>query len=230
MSEIVSFASISRSRHQAAKERASSGTTLTVTNAADSGSGTLCQALLDAQSGDTITFDPAIFPRDAPATICLRSGLPCISQGNLTIDATNAAVILDGSGTPQDACGIRIMSDYNTAKGLEIFNFPEDGIIAGSGRYNTIGGERSQGEGNVISGNKSSDIHLKAASNNVIMGNYIGTDAAGQVKVSSRDGWMVLLDGGSASNVIEGNVIAGGLRIIRCGQLIQRGHWQLHWR
>lgn len=216
LNEAVSFASISRSRHQAAKERPSSGTTLTVTSAADSGPGTLRQTLLDAQSGDSITFDPAIFPRDAPATIYLRTSLPGISQGNLTIDASNAGVVLDGSSTPQDSCGIRIMSDYNTVKGLQIFNFPGDGIIVGPGRYNTIGGERSRGEGNVISGSKSSDIHLKIASNNVIMGNYIGTDAAGQVKVSSGD-WMVLLDGGSASNVIEGNVIAGGLCIIDVG-------------
>jgi len=73
------------------------GRTLVVTSTADSGPGTLRQALLDAQSGDTITFDPAVFTPTSPVTITFTSGLPDISQGDLTIDASNAGVILDGS-------------------------------------------------------------------------------------------------------------------------------------
>ncbi len=38
------------------------GKTIVVTSAEDSGAGTLRQALLDAQTGDTITFDPVAFP------------------------------------------------------------------------------------------------------------------------------------------------------------------------
>jgi parallel beta-helix repeat protein len=71
--------------------------TLVVTSTADSGPGTLRQALLDAGNGDTITFDSAVFPPGSPVTITLTSGLPDIIQGNLTIDASNAGVILDGS-------------------------------------------------------------------------------------------------------------------------------------
>jgi len=37
------------------------GETIIVTSTADSGPGTLRQALLDAQDGDTITFAPAVF-------------------------------------------------------------------------------------------------------------------------------------------------------------------------
>jgi parallel beta-helix repeat protein len=73
------------------------GRTRVVTSTADSGPGTLRQALLDAQGGDTITFDPAVFPPTSSMTITLTSGLPDISQGNLTIDGSNAGVILDGS-------------------------------------------------------------------------------------------------------------------------------------
>lgn len=73
------------------------GKTIVVTSTAGSGPQTLRQALLDAQSGDTITFDPAVFQPSAPVTISLTSGLPDISQGNLTIDASDAGVILDGS-------------------------------------------------------------------------------------------------------------------------------------
>ena len=54
------------------------GDIITVTSTKDSGLGTLRQALLDAQNGDTITFDPAVFPAGAPVTISVTSGLPAI--------------------------------------------------------------------------------------------------------------------------------------------------------
>jgi WD40 repeat protein/tetratricopeptide (TPR) repeat protein len=73
------------------------GRAIVVTSAADGGTGTLRQALLDAQPHDTVTFDPTIFPPSAPVTISLASGLPDITQGYLTIDASNAGVIVDGT-------------------------------------------------------------------------------------------------------------------------------------
>jgi hypothetical protein len=60
-----------------------SATTFVVTSTADSGPGTLRQALQDAQRGDTITFDPAVFPPHAPKTISVSSVLPGLSQGHL---------------------------------------------------------------------------------------------------------------------------------------------------
>lgn len=50
--------------------RAPAGT-LVVTSTADSGPGTLRQALLDAVNGDTIIFDTAVFPPGSPQTITL---------------------------------------------------------------------------------------------------------------------------------------------------------------
>jgi len=58
------------------------GRTIVVTSPADSGAGTLRQALLDAQPGDTITFDPAVFLPGSPVTLTLTSGLPELTQGN----------------------------------------------------------------------------------------------------------------------------------------------------
>lgn len=91
------------------------GKTIVVTSTADGGLGTLRQALLDAQSGDTITFGPAVFPPNAPATIYLTSDLPFVKQGNLMIDASNAGVILDGSKISGDwvSC-LEISSNENT--------------------------------------------------------------------------------------------------------------------
>lgn len=73
------------------------GRELIVTTTADSGRGSLRWALLMARPGDVIKFDPTVFPPDEPATIYPRSELPHIHCGNLTIDASNAGVVLDGS-------------------------------------------------------------------------------------------------------------------------------------
>lgn len=59
------------------------GKTLLVNSPADGGPGTLRQAMLDAQNGDTFTFDPSAFPPDAPVTIFALSELPHIRWGML---------------------------------------------------------------------------------------------------------------------------------------------------
>jgi hypothetical protein len=100
------------------------GNTMIVTSASDSGPGSLRQALQDAQPYDKITFDPTVFPPDAPVTIRLVNTLPGLNRGNLTIDASNAGVILDGSAITDGENGLTISSDGNTVRGLQIVNFP----------------------------------------------------------------------------------------------------------
>jgi len=56
------------SRMQANFTRATEAT-LVVTSTADSGNGTLRQAMDNAVSGDTITFDTGVFPPGSPVTI-----------------------------------------------------------------------------------------------------------------------------------------------------------------
>lgn len=52
-------------------------TVLTVTSAADSGPGTLRQAMLDMAAGDVIEFDTAVFPPPPPLpSPCKRSCPP----------------------------------------------------------------------------------------------------------------------------------------------------------
>ncbi len=72
--------------------------TLVVTSTADSGPGTLRQAMLSMWHGDRITFDTTVFPPTQPVTIALASALPDLITNNVTIDGSNAGVILDGSG------------------------------------------------------------------------------------------------------------------------------------
>jgi hypothetical protein len=124
---------------------AAQGNTIVVTSTAEGGPGTLRQTLLDVQSGDTITFDTAVFPPNAPATIYLSSGLPVISQGNLKIDASNAGVILDGSNIDEGfvPC-LKIVSDGNTVHGLQLVNFaPGAGISLSKGaQHNAMFGDQ----------------------------------------------------------------------------------------
>ncbi len=105
------------------------GRTVVVTNTADSGPGTLRQALLDVQRGDTIIFDPAVFSPANPAVIRLGSGLPAISAGYVTVDGSGAGVVLDGSQAEGDwTSPVVVHSANNTVRGLEVINFSGPGI------------------------------------------------------------------------------------------------------
>src|SRR3990170_4490962 len=193
------------------------GRTLLVTSAADSGPGTLRQAMQDAQSHDTITFDSAIFPPNAPVTISLSTGLPELSQGDLTIDASNTGVILDGSNitSPDSQRGLSISPDNNIVRGLQIVGFSDAGIgLYGGAENNVIGGDRSVedgplGQGNLISGNGSFGVGLwdEGTSHNTIQGNYIGINMDGTATWGhARDG---IHSNGATQNLITGNVIGG---------------------
>jgi len=128
---------------------ASRGATIVVTSIADSGPGSLRHAMERAQDGDTVTFDPAVFPPTAPVTISITSDLPGF-PGSLTIDASDAGVILDGSNMPGEwVGGLQIVdSDGNTIRGLQISNFSGRAIDIGrDSQGNVIGGDPSVGAG-----------------------------------------------------------------------------------
>jgi hypothetical protein len=164
-----------------------------VTSTADAGAGTLRDALTNVPAGDTITFDAAVFPSNAPATIRLDTVLPRITRDNITIDASNAGVILDGAALsdPFEA-GIQINSRGNAVKGLQIMNFPNAGILITGNGGNVIGGDRSRGtgpsgEGNVISANRSAGITVLNPNGNRIVGNLIGTDVTGRQALGGQN-------------------------------------------
>jgi hypothetical protein len=196
--------------------------TLQVSSTADSGPGTLRQALLDAQNGDTITFDPAVFPPNAPKTIAVTSALPQINEGYLTIDASNAGVILDGSKLPPDSWipGLEIVSDGNTIRGLQVINFTGTGIVAAlHGRNNTIGGDRNIGagpigQGNLCSGNAFGIGLWDFASNNIVTGNLVGTDLNGTRDLGNRNSGVWVVEGGRENVIGPDNTIAYNSR---CG-------------
>jgi uncharacterized protein (TIGR03437 family) len=206
-----------------------------VTSTADNGAGTLRDCLTRASSGTTITFDSGVFPPSRPATIAPLSPLGGIWQGNLTIDASNAGVILDGSGTVS-ASGLLINSDGNIVMGLQIVHFSGSGIGMISGSNNRIGGSRNRGlglvgEGNLISANGNGI--LVGGSNppglvgkTTITGNLIGTDITGTTPMGNQGPGIFVFQspnnriGGNdpgERNVVSGNLSVEGITIMGSG-------------
>jgi parallel beta-helix repeat protein len=187
-----------------------------VTSTADSGPDTLRQALLDAQGGETITFDTSVFPPTAPVTISITSALPHIHANNLTLDASNAGVILDGSNLGEGwVAGLQIASSNgNTIRGLQISNFSGRAIdISGDSQHNVIGGDRSVGDGPFGQGNllihNGNGVVMAGpgTSSNTLTGNLIGTDATGAEVLGNGTG-VSICEGANDNTIGPDNVIA----------------------
>ena len=195
--------------------------TCTVTSTANTGSGTLRNCLENQVSGDVITFSPTVFPTSAPATIHVGpERLPFLTQDWITIDASNAGVILDGSAvTGAWDTGIGIFSNNNIVRGLQVLNFPLG--IGVMGDNNVIGGSRlvgdgPTGQGNVVSGNWQDGILLQlGAEGNIVLGNIVGLDATGTQAFPNQ--WCGISINKAAHNTI-GSLSPGEDNIVSANQ------------
>jgi parallel beta-helix repeat protein len=184
-----------------------------VNSTADSGPGTLRQCLENAVAGDTVTFDAGVFSPTSPMTISLSSPLPWIITDNLTIDGSDAGVILDGHGLSSGFGIVITGTDGVKIQGLQIIHFPTDGVAIAGGATNTvIGGDRFTGsgplgQGNLISGNGRLGVWLQdtGTMSNTVLSNYIGTDVSGTAALGN-DGGGVAIGYGAANNTVGGNV------------------------
>ncbi|MGB4980065.1 MAG: NosD domain-containing protein [Anaerolineae bacterium] len=212
-------------QEQVPGELAHEQTTFVVTNAGDVGPGALRQALLDARAGDSIIFDATVFPPAEPMTISVTTALPDWSQGDLTLDASQAGVVLDGSALAAGISGLRIVSDGNRVQGLRITRFPGHGIeITAHARFNVIGGGGRAG--NTLTRNDGAGIALlTTASTNVLLGNYLGTTAD---HGALGNQWGILCLGEAQDNVLLNNVIgfnrADGIRLDGCHHTLISGN------
>lgn len=194
-----------------------------VENVLPSGAGSLQLALTRARSGHAVRFDPAIFDlgnSDAATVINLDAQLPDLDDGNVTIDAVNRRVTVNGSGAGNSS-GLRIVSSGNTVLGLSITGFQRSGVLlTGAAASNTIGGDRTtglnpNGQGLRISNCGLFGLELNGAgvTNNSVRGCWIGLDPSGNAASPNLAG--VIIRSGATLNTLggalpgEANVISG---------------------
>ena len=189
--------------------------TFTVTNANDSGLGSLRQAIADANgtSGlDAIGFDIAGTP---PFTINLLTGLPPISE-SVNLDATTQAgfsnkpiIVLNGASVAGTVNGLTLNSGGNTIRGLVIKSCTKYGVevLAAAAGTNTVQGcfIGTDANGTVAQPNGFGGIHIGASSDNLIG----GTNALDGNLISGNINDGVWIEGqpASARNQILGNWI-----------------------
>jgi hypothetical protein len=196
----------------------------TVTSTADSGFGSLRQAILNANANpgvDTISF----MIGSGPQTINLASPLPTITD----------PVILDGTSQPGYAGtplieinganagstdGISITAGGSVVRGLAVNRFAKSGIVLFGAGYNLIQGDAigTDTSGTVNRGNNYWGIYVAAGSSN----NTIGGTTASFRNVISANGYagIGLYDASTTGNLVEGNSIgttADGTKILGNG-------------
>jgi hypothetical protein len=173
-------------------------------------------------SADTIVFNTGVFPPDSPATITLEV-LPTLDGD--TVDGSSAGVILTGPAS------CLVLDSGNTIKGLQIRNCNYGVYIVGDN--NTIGGSTAA-ERNVISGNVTSGINFRGGRDNVVKGNYVGTDATGTTALPNSVGVEVypdshdnIIGGGTEGerNVISGNGVGVSIWGATAGKNIVKGNY-----
>ncbi|MCU1384085.1 MAG: hypothetical protein JWL71_2782 [Acidobacteria bacterium] len=78
-----------------------------------------------------------------------------------------------------------------------------------NGTFNTIGGSTPL-QRNVVSGNGTGILFSNDAGNNVVQGNYIGTDASGAFAIANNQG--IASHSSPANLLVSGNLISGNVR------------------
>lgn len=153
----------------------------------------------------------------------VNSGIRIYDADGCTIGGTTTAEknVISGNGYAgidifgETASGNAVLGNYIgvDSSGLAEASNTYYGVYVSQGSSNTIGGT-SSGARNVISGNGSAGVSIVGASatGNVILGNYIGTDATGGAVIGNGE-YGIMVAGpettiGGAS-VGAGNVIAG---------------------
>ncbi len=195
------------------------GATYTVVNTNDAGSGSLRDAITQANTNisalDTIEFSIAsagvkvIRPLTALPTIIDAVTIDGTTQPGASCPASSTVfdgtvlIRLDGTGLPASTDGLRFTIGDNTVRGLQIVNFSGDGIELAGGNgsvieCNLIGiSEAGADLGNA------NGIHLSASGGNRIG----GTNAAAKNVISGNSTGARAASSVSSFNQVLGNII-----------------------
>ncbi len=213
--------SASRPRLEALEDRTLLSTTAAyvVTSAADSNAaGTLLYAINQVNAGNYNEIDFNIGSVGSAQTINLGTQLPTLTASNVYINGlsqggkgnTTPLITLNGAGAPIHIDGLLVQGSNCTISGLTVSNFGANGIEI-EGSNNLIGGSAA-GAANIITGNVGDGVKIDSGvSGNQVVGDYIGTNAAGNAGLGNGNGVEVV----SANNTVggltatAGNVISG---------------------
>lgn len=190
--------------------RSAARATFVVTNTADSGPGSLRDAIFAAGATpeiDTITFN---IPGAAPHTIRPATPLPALFDP-MTIDATTEpgyagtpVVEIDCSATT-DSAGISISVDTVVLRGLAInrADGPGVSIFQGGGHIIEACVFGADPTGTIKRPNATDGIYIGESTDNVIG----GTTAAARNVLSGNRGSGVAIGSGTTGTIVRGNII-----------------------
>lgn len=199
-----------------------------VINTNDSGVGSLRQAILNSNGvagPNTISFN---IPGTGPFTIQPVTELPGLTKP-VTID-----------GYTQPGASVNTLAEGTNAVLLIVINGSNytvgDGVVTGSGLTILPGGSGSTIKGLVFNEWILAGLLSNFSSNNIIIGNFFGTDASGTKVLANKDGIVL----NQANNTIIGsadpakrNLITGsfsnfllgaGASILRCNNTLIQGN------
>ncbi len=182
----------------------------TVTGTGDSGTGTLRQAILNANSNpgaDRIEF---AIPGSGPHTITPATALPTISDpvtiaGNSQQGFNGAPIIeLNGTNAGAGADGLNITAGSSVVRNLVINRFSGDGIDLSNNGSNIIEGNYTgtNAAGTADLGNAFHGMRIQCSNNTIG-----GTTAAARNVISGNDNFGISLTAGTAGNSVQGNFI-----------------------
>ena len=128
---------------------------------------------------------------------------------NVISGNTEYGVLVLESGTT----GNRISGNYigtNAAGTAALPNAKSGVAVWGTATGNQIGG-LTNAERNVLSGNAEYGVLISDAgtTNNVVLGNYIGTNSAGAAAIGNSFGGVIIYQGANGNSLGRGNVISG---------------------
>jgi titin len=144
--------------------------------------------------------------------------LLALGAGDNTLDHNDISgnqengVLMDGDPTNLNTLtGNHIGTDG--AGSFAIFNGLDGVDLANGASWNTIGGTQS-GQGNLISGNKGAGVRIDSGTgttfDNVVAGNFIGTNQSGTVAIPNSTGVVISGSDTNAGNTVGASVGAGG--------------------
>jgi uncharacterized repeat protein (TIGR01451 family) len=186
--------------------------TFAVTNTADSGSGSLRQAILDSNTaGGTNTINFSITGTGIQ-TIALASSLPTITAPvtldgfSQTAGSTTPQIELNGAGAGTGSNGLNITAGNSTIEGLIINRFNGSGIVLSGTGGSTVSGDYIglNSAGTAASANGGDGILISGTPNNTIG----GVTATSRDLISGNTGNGIHITGaGGVNNLVENDHI-----------------------